>query len=476
MSATSVVAEQRPRSVNPTTEEIVEEFEFQSEIEVEALLGRAGDAQRTWREQPFPERARILESIATGLRASKAELASDITLEMGKPIGESDAEVEKCAWNCEYVAEHGEQWLRDEQKATNAAESYVSFLPMGTILAVMPWNFPLWQVFRFSAPALMAGNTIVLKHAPNVMRCARNIERVLAEAGLPTGVFQNLIVPVETVGRVLSDPRVAAATVTGSPRAGAAVAEQAGRALKKVVLELGGSDAFVVLADADLDQAVAAAVRGRFANCGQVCLAPKRLILTEPVASAFSEKFVAAVQRLRTGDPREQSTQLGPMARGDLRDVLDRQVQSSVQGGARALTGGRPQPGKGYFYEPTILAEVTPGMAVAREETFGPVAALLRVADDEQAMELANASEYGLSANIWTRDIERARTYARRMAAGSVFINGVAASDPRLPIGGVKRSGFGRELAVYGIREFVSIQTVWIGPARQSAPAVVSGE
>ena len=476
MNTISVSKEQLPRSVNPATEELVEEFPFQSEADAEALLERSARAQATWREVPFSERGRILNDVATRLRASKAELASDITLEMGKPIAEAEAEVEKCAWNCEYVAENGQQWLHDEEKITNASQSYVSFLPLGTILAVMPWNFPLWQVFRFGAPALMGGNTVLLKHAPNVMRCARNIERVFTEAGLPAGVFQNLIVPVEMVGRILADRRIAGATVTGSPRAGAAVAEQAGKALKKVVLELGGSDAFIVLPDADLDQAVAAAVRGRFANCGQVCLAPKRLILTEPISDAFCGKFVAAVQQLRTGDPRERTTQLGPMARGDLRDTLDRQVQSSVQAGACVLTGGSPQPGKGYFYEPPILSEVAPDMPAAREETFGPVAALLKVETDEQAVELANSSEYGLSANIWTRDIERARNYARHLAAGSVFVNGVAASDPRLPIGGVKRSGFGRELALYGIREFVNIQTVWIGPAKQTVTAEASGE
>jgi succinate-semialdehyde dehydrogenase / glutarate-semialdehyde dehydrogenase len=468
--------EQTPRSVNPATEELVEEFQFQSDAEIEALLGRAQKGHRIWRATAFNERSRILKSVAQRLRAAKSELASTITLEMGKPITEAEAEVEKCAWNCDYIAENSEQWLNDERKETNASESYVSFLPLGTILAVMPWNFPFWQVFRFSVPAMMAGNAVVLKHAPNVMRCARSIECVFTEAGLPAGVFQNAIVPIEMVSRILSDSRIAAATVTGSPTAGAAVAEQAGRALKKVVLELGGSDAFIVLPDADLDQAVAAAVRGRFANCGQVCLAPKRFILIEPFADAFCTKFITAVQHLRTGDPKQQTTQLGPMARGDLRDELDRQVQTSVQAGARVLTGGSPQPGKGYFYPPTILAEVSPEMRVAREETFGPVAAILKVETDIEALELANSSEFGLSANIWTRDIERARTYARRMAAGSVFINGVAASDPRLPIGGVKRSGFGRELALYGIREFVNIQTVWIGPAKETAPDRTSPE
>lgn len=468
MNATSVAREHLPCSVNPATEQFIEEFPFQSESAVEALLQRAADAQRMWRVVSFGERRRILISIAARLRAGKTELASDITLEMGKPISEAEAEVDKCAWNCEYVAENGQHWLADELRASNACESYVSFLPLGTILAVMPWNFPLWQVFRFSAPALMAGNTVVLKHAPNVMRCARNIERICTEAGLPAGVFQNAIVPIEMVGRILSDSRIAAATVTGSPRAGAAVAEQAGRALKKVVLELGGSDAFIVLPDADLNQAVAAGVRGRFSNCGQVCLAPKRFIVTEPLVEEFCGKLVAAVQQLKTGDPMRRETQLGPMARRDLREELDHQVQSSIGAGARVLTGGSPQPGKGYFYAPTILAEVTPEMRVAREETFGPVAAVLRVKSADEAVELANSSEYGLSANIWTRDIERARAYARSTAAGSVFINGVAASDPRLPIGGIKRSGFGRELAVYGIREFVNVQTVWIGPAKQA--------
>ncbi|MBV9266676.1 MAG: NAD-dependent succinate-semialdehyde dehydrogenase [Acidobacteriaceae bacterium] len=458
--------EQRPRSVNPATEELLEEFQFQTDAEIEGLLTRAERDQKLWRRTSFGERSRILKSVATRLRAAKSDLAFEITLEMGKPIREAEAEIEKCAWNCDYAAENAEQWLRDEQKQTNASESYVSFLPLGTILAVMPWNFPFWQVFRFSAPSLMAGNAVVLKHAPNVMRCARRIESVFAEAGLPKGVFQNAVVRVSTVGRLLSDSRIAAATVTGSPRAGAAVAEQAGRALKKAVLELGGSDAFIVLADADLDQAVAAAVRGRFANCGQVCLAPKRFILTRPIADAFCRTFVDAVQQLRIGDPQDPVTQIGPMARGDLREELDRQVQSSVRSGARVLAGGAASSGRGYFYPPTVLADVLPSMPVAREETFGPVAALFPVETDEQALELANSSEYGLSANIWTRDIERARGYARQIAAGSVFINGVAASDPRLPIGGVKRSGFGRELAIFGIREFVNVQTVWIGPPK----------
>jgi len=305
-----------------------------------------------------------------------------------------------------------------------------------------------------------------------VLRCARNIEDIFKEAGLPAGVFQNLIVPVEAVGRVLSDSRIAAATVTGSPRAGAAVAAQASAALKKTVLELGGSDAFLVLPDADLDQAVTAAVRGRFSNCGQVCLAPKRFLLTAPISDIFTDKFVEAVQQLRVGDPQHRQTQVGPMARRDLRDQLDRQVQGSVRAGARILTGASAWPGKGYYYPPTVLANVTASLPVAREETFGPVAALMEVQCVEQALQLANCSEYGLSANIWTRNIDRARNYARRMEAGSVFINGVAASDPRLPIGGVKRSGFGRELASFGIREFVNIQTVWIGPAKEPAHSI----
>jgi acyl-CoA reductase-like NAD-dependent aldehyde dehydrogenase len=467
MNATSVSNEQQARSLNPATGELVEEFPFQSAAEVEALLGRAQNGQKVWRATAFSERGRILNSLAKRLRAAKSEFAATITLEMGKPITEAEAEIEKCAWNCDYVAENGEQWLKDEEKETNAEQSYVSFLPLWTILAVMPWNFPFWQVFRFAVPALMAGNAVVLKHAPNVMRCARSMERLFTEAGLPSGVFQNAIVPVDTVGRMLADSRIAAATVTGSPKAGAAVAEQSGKALKKVVLELGGSDAFIVLPDADLDQAIAAAVRGRFGNCGQVCLAPKRFILAKEIAAPFRRLFAEAVQQLRTGDPLDRATQIGPMAREDLREELDRQVQSSVRAGARVLAGGSALPGKGYFYQPTVLSDVSPEMAVGREETFGPVAALFEVENAEAALELADSSDYGLSGNIWTRDIDRARSYARELATGSVFINGVAASDPRLPIGGVKRSGCGRELAVYGIREFVNIQTVWIGPPKQ---------
>ncbi len=469
--ASPAIIESKPRSVNPASGDILEEYKFQSDLEVSNFLDRAIKVQKKWRASGLTERSAVLRRVANSLRSNKEALARDITLEMGKPVTEAEAEVEKCAWNCDYVAEKGPQWLSDEPAQTNASESYVSFLPLGTILAIMPWNFPLWQVFRFSAPALMAGNAILLKHAPNVMRCALNITKIFHEGGLPEGVFQNLIVPVEKIARIIVDARVAAATVTGSPRAGAAVAAQAGAALKKTVLELGGSDAFIVLPDADLDMAVAAALRGRFSNCGQVCLAPKRFVLVKGIAEVFEEKLAAGVAQLCVGDPLERATQLGPMARADLRNELDRQVQDSLRAGARVVAGGRRREGKGYFYEPTVLADLTPAMPVVREETFGPVAALIRADSAEDALELTNSSEYGLSSNIWTQDVARAREYARRIDAGGVFINGVTASDPRVPVGGTKRSGYGRELASFGIREFVNIQTVWIGPPRGATPA-----
>ncbi len=463
-----------PASINPATGELLEEFGFQSDREVEELLAQSAAAAAAWRTTSFAERSAVLVRLADVLLGDRQRLARDITLEMGKPIAEAEAEVDKCAWNCRHVAAMGEQWLRDETVKSGATESYISFLPLGIVLAVMPWNFPLWQVLRFSAPALMAGNAVLLKHAPNVMRCALNIEEAANRAGLPRGLLTNLIVPVESVAGVLADPRVAAVTLTGSPRAGAAVASLAGAALKKSVLELGGSDAFIVLADAHLDAAVNAAVRGRFSNCGQICLAPKRFILVDSIAEEFERRFSAAASQLRIGDPLQAGTQLGPMARADLLEELDGQVQASVKAGARVVTGGKRLSGPGNFYAPTVLADVTATMPVVREETFGPVAALMRAAGPEEALELANASDYGLSSNLWTADISLARHLARRIHAGGVFINGISASDPRLPVGGVKRSGYGRELASVGIREFVNTQTVWIGPAIQPVASTVT--
>jgi succinate-semialdehyde dehydrogenase/glutarate-semialdehyde dehydrogenase len=390
---------------------------------------------------------------------------------MGKPIAEAEAEVEKCAWNCDFYADNAERFLSDEPVETNARESYVAYEPLGVILAVMPWNFPFWQVFRFAAPALMAGNTCLLKHASNVPQCALAIEEVFRDAGLPAGAFRTLLIPGSAVDAVIQDPRVRAVTLTGSDITGEKVAASAGRALKKTVLELGGSDPFIVLADADLDAAAETAARARFQNTGQSCIAAKRFIVEDAVADEFDRKFADAVARLKVGDPSDRSTQIGAMARGDLLDDLDRQVRASVEQGAKVVAGGARVPGRGWFYQPTILSGVTSQMPAFREETFGPVAAVIRAKDADEAIALANDSDFGLGAALWTRDLERAKTLARRIESGSVFINGMVASDPRLPFGGVKRSGYGRELAAFGIREFVNIQTVWVGPATTPAGA-----
>ncbi len=329
----------------------------------------------------------------------------------------------------------------------------------------MPWNYPYWQVFRFASAALMAGNTVVLKHASNVSLVALQIERIFNESGLPQGTFKTILVPGSSIGNLIADPRVAAVTLTGSDAAGVAVGTASGHALKKAVLELGGSDAFIVLADADLDVAAQVAVRARFQNTGLSCIAAKRFIVVEAVAEAFEQKFAAAAAQLRVGDPFERTTQIGPMPRADLREELNRQVQDSVAMGARVVLGGEPLAGKGFFYPPTILTNVTPAMPVFNAETFGPVAAVIRAQDDEDAVRLANSSQFGLSSNLWTRNTDYGRKLARRIEAGGVFINGMTASDPRLPFGGIKRSGYGRELSLFGIREFVNVQTIWVGPA-----------
>lgn len=452
-------------SINPATEEILAVFETHSAQQIEQALEQASDTYRSWRRSPFGERARLMRSAAAYLRRHAARLASIVTAEMGKPIVESEAEVEKCAWNCDYYAENAESFLRPEPRKSGARESFVQYAPLGPVLAVMPWNFPFWQVFRFAAPALMAGNTAVLKHASNVPQCALAIEEVFREAGFPAGAFRTLLIPSSAVPRLIEDPRIVAVTLTGSEGAGAAVAAHSGRFLKKTVLELGGSDAFIVLADADLEAAVRTAVRARFQNTGQSCIAAKRFIVAAPVYDDFLQRFVAAVARLVVGDPAERTTQVGPLARRDLLDELERQVRDSVARGARLLLGGSRRLGRGYFFEPTVLSEVPLDTPACREEVFGPVAPILRAANLDEAVRIANSSPYGLGASLWTSDIDAARRAARGVEAGQVFINGMVASDPRLPFGGVKRSGYGRELSELGIREFVNIQTVWIGPA-----------
>jgi succinate-semialdehyde dehydrogenase/glutarate-semialdehyde dehydrogenase len=458
-------------SINPATGELIETFAAHTPSQVEGILDRAHLAFLRWRTASFSERSALLRRVAAYLREQKSQLAKVATLEMGKAIIESEAEVEKCAWNCEYYAEEAERFLQDEVVATNAAASYVAFRPLGVILAVMPWNFPYWQVFRFAAPALMAGNTAVLKHASNVSRVALEIERIFAECGADPGLFSTILVPGSEVSSVIASRHITAVTLTGSEQAGVAIATASSTLLKKTVLELGGSDAFIVLEDADLEAAAEMAARSRFQNCGQSCIAAKRFIVVERVADLFTEKFVSCTERLRVGDPLDHQTQIGPMARLDLRHELDRQVRESRRMGADALLGGAPADGSGAFYAPTILTQVTIDMPVFCEETFGPVAPVIRARDAEHAVELANASQFGLGGNLWTRDLEKAREMAALIESGNVFINGMTASDPRLPFGGVKHSGYGRELSQFGIREFVNVQTVWIGPAAPGAAA-----
>jgi len=456
------------RSINPATEEVLGSFETHSRVQVEAILARAAEAFRAWRKTEFSDRASLMHAAATRLRANKERLASIITAEMGKPVAEAEAEVEKCAWNCDFYADHAAEFLRSEPRASGASESYLQYAPLGAILAIMPWNFPFWQVFRFAAPALMAGNTAILKHASNVPQCALAIEEIFVSAGFPAAAFQTLMIPGSEAGSLIEDHRISAVTLTGSEAAGSDTAARAGRALKKTVLELGGSDPFIVLADADLEAAVKTGVRARFQNAGQSCIAAKRFIVAEAVYGEFLERFAEEVRILKVGDPMNRATQIGPLARKDLLEPLELQVRDTVRQGARLITGGGRRPGRGYFFEPTILSGVRPGMPAGCEEVFGPVAAIMKAEDEEEAVKIANDSPYGLGAALWTGNLELARRMARDIDAGQVFVNGMVLSDPRLPFGGVKRSGYGRELSELGMREFVNIQTVWIGPAKNA--------
>ncbi len=450
------------QSVNPATDEVLETLDVTSPAEIERSLARAHSTFLEWRDTPFARRAELMRGAARVLRAHKAEHARAMTLEMGKPISQSDAEVEKCAWVCEYYAEHAEGFLSEQPRETDGSRSYVRFDPIGPVLAVMPWNFPFWQVFRFAAPALMAGNTGVLKHASNVPRCALSIEAVFREAGFPDGTFRTLLVGSAAVAGLIGDARIAAVTLTGSDHAGRVVGEQAGRAIKKSVLELGGSDPFIVLADADVGAAARAAADARLVNSGQSCIAAKRFIAVEPIADRFLDLFKAELSSRKMGDPLDPKTQVGPQARPDLRDELHKQVEESIKRGARRLLGGEIPAGKGAFYPATLLAAVDKGMPAFDEETFGPVAALIRAKDEADAIRLANDSTFGLGASLWTQDRKRAESLAPRIEAGCVFVNGIVKSDPRLPFGGIKRSGYGRELSEYGIREFVNIKSVWM--------------
>jgi succinate-semialdehyde dehydrogenase/glutarate-semialdehyde dehydrogenase len=455
--------------VNPATgEELAVYDEFAPE-EIERALAEAHDAQARWRDVPFVERRRLMHGAAAVLRERRQEYARLATLEMGKPISEAETEIDKCARTCDFYAEHAERFLADVSVASDAERSYVAHDPIGVVLAVMPWNFPFWQVVRFAAPALMAGNAGLLKHSPNVSGCALAVEDVFRTAGFPPGLFRTLLIGDaavgETVSRLIEDPRICAVTLTGSERAGAAVGAAAGRALKKSVLELGGSDPFIVLADADVAAVGPYAVRSRFLNAGQSCLAAKRFIVDDAAADEFEQRFADAVAALPVGDPLDPATRIGPLAREDLLDHLEAQVRDSVSAGARVVLGGGRLDGPGNYFAPTILTDVDSGMAVFREETFGPVAAIVRASGDEEAIELANDTPYGLGASVWTREPQRGLAVGLRVTSGALFVNGVVASDPRLPFGGTKRSGYGRELAGEGIREFVNVRTIWIGPA-----------
>jgi len=454
------------RSIDPATGRELASFPEADEAAIETALARAWANRHPWRDTGLGTRATLMRSVAGVLRTDKSRYAALLTSEMGKPIVEAEAEIEKCAWTANWFAENGERLLADERVDSTATESYVRFQPLGVILAVMPWNFPFWQAFRAGLPALTSGNVMLLKHSSNVPQSALAIEEVFREAGVPEGVFQTLLIGSAAVDRLIADHRVAGVTLTGSEKAGSLVAESAGRSLKKTVLELGGSDPFIVLADADLDTAATVACRARNQNNGQSCIAAKRFIVEESVADGFEQRFTAAVAALKVGNPMDRANQVGPLAREDLVADLERQVTESVRLGARAVTGGKRIGGDGYYFEPTVLTNVRPGMPAYHEETFGPVAAVIRVKDAEDALRVANDTDFGLGSNIWTSDIERAKKLAERVEAGLVFINGMVASDARLPFGGVKRSGYGRELSAYGIKEFTNIQTVWVGPAR----------
>jgi acyl-CoA reductase-like NAD-dependent aldehyde dehydrogenase len=463
-------------TIDPATGEALASYEEHGSSAIDAALNRATEAYTAWRATSIPERSQALTSLAAALRARKSELATLATREMGKTLMEAEAEVEKCALGCDHYASVGPSYIANEAAPSTASQSYIAYRPLGVLLAIMPWNFPFWQVFRAAAPAIMAGNVVVLKHAANVTGCALEIERVFDAAGLPKGLLTTIVVSGRDMSAIVADPRIAAVTLTGSEGAGSAVAEIAGKHLKKTVLELGGSDAFVVLNDANVAGAAAVAVRARFQNNGQSCIAAKRFIVEDGVYDAFLDAFVRETAKLRIGSPFDRETTLGPVARADLREALDKQVRASLAAGAALAYGGTFVDRPGFFYEPTIVAEVTPGMPVFDEETFGPAAAVIRARDAEDAIALANRSPYGLGGNIWSRDTARAQALAARIETGAVFINGMTASDPRLPFGGVKRSGYGRELSAFGIREFMNVQTIWIGPALGGAPAATPAE
>ncbi len=450
------------RAINPYTNEIIQVYKKHTYSELDAIIKSVNQAWENWKNTSFKERTSKMRNAAEILRKDKNILANLITDEMGKLLSESLAEIEKCAWVCDYYAENAEQFLSDENIETDASKSFVAYEPLGIVLAVMPWNFPFWQVFRFAAPALMAGNAGLLKHASNVPGCALAIEKVFMEAGFPENIFKTLLIPSSMVSSVVENKDVKAVTLTGSEDAGKQLAETAGRNLKKQVLELGGSDPFIVLEDADIEKACQTAVTARMINTGQSCIAAKRFIVEEKVADEFENKILSIMKEYKSGDPKEKQTKVAPLARPEFVDDIDYLVQNSVDMGAKVLLGGKRPDNEGNFYPPTVLTKVTPEMPVFKEETFGPVMAVARVKNEEEAIEVANQSRFGLGGCVWTKDIKRGERVARQINTGCMFVNGLVKSDPRLPFGGTNKSGYGRELSYFGIREFVNIKTIWI--------------
>lgn len=449
-------------SINPANGEQIGHYAYESDAVLNAALSRAAQGYAAWRRTPVAARTALLLALAGALRNNAEAMARMITDEMGKPVAQARGEIEKCAQLCEWYAANGPAMLEAEAAPVPVGKARIEYRPLGPLLAVMPWNFPIWQVLRGAVPALLAGNTYVLKHAPNVMGSAYLLLEAFQRAGFPEGVFEVINVTPEGVSKAIADPRIAAVTLTGSVRAGTAIGAQAGAALKKCVLELGGSDPFIVLNDADLDEAVKAAVIGRYQNTGQVCAAAKRLIVEQGVVEAFTRKFVEATQALVMGDPHASETYIGPMARFDLRDELDQQVQATLAEGATLLLGGGKVQGNGNYYQPTVLADVTDQMTSFKQELFGPVASIITARDARHALQLANDSEFGLASTIYTANAALAEQLADELDTGGVFINGYCASDPRVTFGGVKKSGFGRELSHFGVREFCNAQTVWV--------------
>ena len=450
------------KSINPATEQLIATYKADSDAELEAKLSVAESAFDQWRSTQWDRRAKAMSMAAGVLRSRLSQYAQLMTHEMGKPISEAKGEIEKCAWVCEYYAQNAAHFLAAQPAEIEGVRSYVRFEPLGPVLAVMPWNFPFWQVFRFAAPALMAGNVGLLKHASNVTGCALAIEEIFRKAGFPAGVMTTLLVPGDQAAKLIEHTAIKAVTLTGSEPAGRAVAATAGKAIKKCVLELGGSDPFIVLADADVPYVAQQAAKARTINSGQSCIAAKRFIVEQSIAKPFTEHLVARMQQLNVGDPSDPATEVGPLARADLRDTLHDLVERSVKSGAQRLQGGRPLAGQGFFYAPTVLSDVQPGNPAFDEETFGPVAAVTTVQDAEQAIELANQSSFGLGASIWTADTLRGERLAANVECGCVFVNEIVKSDPRLPFGGIKHSGYGRELSDFGIREFTNVKTLWI--------------